>query len=415
MNKTAVALCQIGLCALAVSSAKAFTPGELEIWIGSDKGYQGLAAVGEQFEADTGIPVRVRTDNDWDTEDLGDVAARFSSQAATLEGPDIVIWAHDRFGSWLNEGLLAQVHPAEDVFERVADFAWNGVQHGDGYYGYPINTEAVSLIYNQDLIDQPPTTYEEIIALDHELRAEGKRALVLNWSEPYFIWHLVTSGGGYSWGFDDGEYLLDDVGFASEGAKDGIRMLRRLIEEGVVELDDDYGVMDDAFASGEAAMVINGPWGWNDYREVDFALAPLPAISSDHEPGVPFVGLLAAGVNAVSPNRELAQQFLEDYLMTEEGFATVDADRPLGAVVLDTMADHIERDPRLQLTLELAEAGELMPAVPEIGRFWSLWTFELEGLATGESEVDATLDSMAERLARLSESMAWRRKYYPVN
>ena len=395
--------------------AGAITVNELEIWIGSDKGYRGLAEVGARFEADTGIPVRVRTDNDWDTEDLGDVAARFTSQAATLEAPDIVIWAHDRFGAWLNEGFLAEVQPSDDVLDRVSDFAWDGVRHLDGYYGYPINTEAVSLIYNRELVSEPPSTYEEIIELDRQLRAEGKRALVLNWSEPYFMWHLVTSGGGYSWGIEDGEYRLDDVGFASEGAKDGVRMLRRLMAEGVIEPDDDYGVMDAAFTSGEAAMIINGPWGWNDYRDIDFALAPLPAISDAHQPGLPFVGLLAAGVNAVSPNQALAQEFIEDYLLTEEGLQTINDDRSLGAVVLKAMEDHIERDPRLQMTLELAEQGEIMPAIPEIGRFWSLWTFELEGLATGESDVDATLEQMADRLGRLQDTMVWRRKYYPIN
>ena len=400
---------------LLVSNVSAFKLNELEIWIGSDKGYEGLAEVGRQFEADTGIAVVVRTDNDWDTDDLGDVAARFTSQAATMEAPDIIIWAHDRFGSWLNEGFLAEVHPSDEVFERVNEFAWDGVRHLDGFYGYPINTEAVSLIYNQDIISEPPATYEEIIALDRELRAEGKRAIVLNWSEPYFMWHLVTSGGGYSWGNVDGEYQLDDVGFASEGAKEGVRMLRRLVAEGVVELTDDYGVMDAAFTSGEAAMIVNGPWGWNDYRDINFALAPLPAINENHQPGLPFVGLLAAGVNAVSPNQAVAQQFIEDYLLTAEGIQTINEDRSLGAVVLNEMEDHMARDPRLQMTLELAEQGEIMPAIPEIGRFWSLWTFELERLASGEAEVDETLDSMADRLSRLQDTMVWRRKYYPID
>lgn len=394
------------------AQGQSFQRDALEIWIGGDKGYNGLAEVGLRFEQDTGIPVFVKTPADW-ADDM-DVPERFDKFANTTEGPDIVIWPHDRFGVWINAGLLSEVRPSGQAREKVADFAWEGVQHGSAYYGYPIATEAISLIYNRDLVHTPPTTYEEIIALDRQLRSQGRRALSMHWSETYFMWHLVTAGGGYSWANDDGNYLLNDVGFKQPGAVEGVQMLRRLMAEGVIEPEDDYGRMQQQFVDGEAAMVINGPWGWGDYRGVNFALAPLPGLNARYPgPGKPFVGILAAGLNAVSPNQADAIRFIEDYLLSAEGLRTINADRPLGAVVLNEMEGEVNRDPNLRVTLQQAELGEIMPGIPEIGRFWSLWAFELPRMVNGEVDVAQNLNQMAQRLERLDETKAWRRLHYP--
>ncbi|STT83218.1 maltose/maltodextrin ABC transporter [Klebsiella pneumoniae] len=46
-------------------------------------------------------------------------------------------------------------------------FAYNGK-----LIAYPIAVEALSLIYNKDLVPNPPKTWEEIPALDKELESE---------------------------------------------------------------------------------------------------------------------------------------------------------------------------------------------------------------------------------------------------
>lgn len=65
--------------------------GKLVIWINGDKGYNGLAEVGKKFEKDTGIKVTV--------EHPDKLEEKFPQVAATGDGPDIIFWAHDRFGA----------------------------------------------------------------------------------------------------------------------------------------------------------------------------------------------------------------------------------------------------------------------------------------------------------------------------
>lgn len=75
---------------------------------------------------------------------------------------------------------------------RIKRFRTNSIRSRDAvrYNGkliaYPIAVEALSLIYNKDLVPNPPKTWEEIPALDKELKAKGKSAIMFNLQEPYF-------------------------------------------------------------------------------------------------------------------------------------------------------------------------------------------------------------------------------------
>ncbi|STT51843.1 maltose/maltodextrin ABC transporter [Klebsiella pneumoniae] len=58
-------------------------------------------------------------------------------------------------------------------------------------------------------------------------------------------------------------------------------------------------------------MTINGPWAWSniDKSKVNYGVTLLPTFKG--KPSKPFVGVLSAGINAASPNKELAKEFLE--------------------------------------------------------------------------------------------------------
>lgn len=404
------------LCLMTVMlPAHGFEQDALEVWINNDKSYEGLQAVGDRFTKATGIPVIIQTQDDWDGED--DPAARFTKFAATSEGPDIIFWAHDRFGSWINEGYLEPVEPSVDVRDAIHDFAWNAVTVGDNIYGYPVAMEAISLIYNPALVATPPTTWDEVITLDRKLREQGKRAIVWDYTTPYFTWPLVTSAGGYSFRKVDQVYQLTDVGVDNRGAIQGMAMLHRLMETGVIEPDDNYGLMMESFLAGDTAMIINGPWAWNQISSagIDYELARFPAISDTAGHGRPFVGFLSAAINGYSPNTTIAKQFLEEYVVVYEGVKTMNDDRPLGAAANKQLMAELDANPRIAHTFAMAATGETMPDIPEMRRFWSSWEAHLQEMAVGELPVQATLEKIGERLRRLDEMKMWSRKHYLAN
>ncbi len=68
--------------------------------------------------------------------------------------------------------------------------------------------------------------------------------------------------------------------------------------------------------------------------------------------------MLSAGINAASPNKELAKEFLENYLLTDEGLEAVNKDKPLGAVALKSYEEELAKDRRIAATMENAQKGE---------------------------------------------------------
>jgi ABC-type glycerol-3-phosphate transport system substrate-binding protein len=64
-----------------------------------------------------------------------------------------------------------------------------------------------------------------------------------------------------------------------------------------------YAEMEGAFARGQVAMMINGPWAWDNVRKVgiDFGVAPMPGIGG--KPSKPFVGVLGCMITAPSKHQ----------------------------------------------------------------------------------------------------------------
>jgi maltose/maltodextrin transport system substrate-binding protein len=407
MNALLTAAALALLCCLS-GGAWAFERDTLLVWVSQDKGFNGIAKVGERFQADTGIAVEVATPDD--------LAARYDRQAGTAKGPDIVIFAHDRFGSWIDAGLLAALTPDQEALQRAPAFAWEAVSVAKRIYGYPLSTEVVSLIYNQDLVPSPPRTWAEVAELDRRLRARGKRAIEWDYANLYFSWPLIAGSGGYSLNKRDGLYDLRDSGIANAGALAGFTQLRGLLESGVLAREASYDSMMDGFKAGDVGMIINGPWVWNELRDANirFAVDYVPGISADRL-GKPFVGIVAAAVNAHSPNKQQAQRFLEDYLTTAEGLRSVDADKPLGAVANLELLQSLQQDPLIAHTYDSAAQGEIMPDLPEMKRFWALFQTRLKPMLQGQRPLLATLEEIAGRLDRQAQMQATRRRHYPAS
>lgn len=142
-----LALSALTTMMFSASALAKIEEGKLVIWINGDKGYNGLAEVGKKFEKDTGIKVTV--------EHPDKLEEKFPQVAATGDGPDIIFWAHDRFGGYAQSGLLAEITPDKAFQDKLYPFTWDAVRYNGKLIAYPIAVEALSLIYNKDLLPNP--------------------------------------------------------------------------------------------------------------------------------------------------------------------------------------------------------------------------------------------------------------------
>lgn len=366
--------------------------GELVVWINGDKGYNGLQEVGDWFTKDTGIPVSVAHPDS--------VTDKFQQAAATGNGPDIFIWAHDRFGEWAQSGLIAPLNPGKALRDANVEWSWEAVSWNGKIYGYPIALEAVGLIYNKDLVPEPPATFEEIPALDKKLAEQGKKAILWDYNNTYFSWPLFAANGAYPFKKTETGYDVKDTGVNNEGAKMAANTIKGLIDAGVMPKGADYGVMDASFNKGELAMMINGPWAWANLKKsgINFGVATIPSING--QSGKPFIGVTAATISTASPNRDLAVEFIENYMLSVKGLKMIDADVPLGAVANKEFMAELSENPNIAATFANAELGEPMPNVPQMGAFWSSLGPALQNITSGRQSVDSALDMAAKRIVR---------------
>lgn len=381
------ALC--GTTLLSSNALAKFEEGKLVVW-GGGKGYTVIAEIGKKFEKDTGVPVKV--------ENPGKLEEDYPQLASNGAGPDIIIYAHDRFGGYAKAGLLAELNPSSAFKDKFAQFTWDAETYEGKIIGYPMAIESLSLIYNKDLLPNPPKTWEEIPALDKELMKKGKHAVTWNLAEPYFNWPLIAAAGGYAFKFENGSYNVNDIGVNNDGAQRGLQFLVNFVKDKHIAADMDRQIAETQFAKGEVAMIINGPWAWAslDKANMNYGVTTLPTFNG--KPSKPFVGITSVGINAASPNKDLAVEFIENYLLTEEGLATINKTNTLGAIPLLSLQEKLASDPRVVATMANAANGEIMPNVPQMSAFWYAENAAIKNAVTGRQPVKQALDEAAQRI-----------------
>jgi maltose/maltodextrin transport system substrate-binding protein len=376
--------------------AFAWTDGELLVWIGGDKGHRGLADVGKKFEKDLGVPVKVEAPDG--------LTDKFQASAQAGKGPDIVFWAHDRLGEWADSGLLKPLEIKDDFKASFIPMTWEAVTHNKQIWGYPVALEAVSLIYNKKFVTTPPPAQlSEVPVFAKELQTKNPNVIAIMWdyNTPYFSWPFLASGGGYPFKKVDGGYDVNNIGVNNDGAIKGLQAIVGLINAGVMPKGASYSVMDQKMNGGELAMMVSGPWAWSNLRKsgIDFDVAPLPGV--DGNPGRPFVGVLTALINRSTPNSDLAIQFIEKYVVTSDGLKTIDADVPIGVPALKALSDEMAaKNPLIKTTYENAKNGDVMPNIPQMGKFWSSMATAFQIATNGQASPRAALDDAKKNMEK---------------
>ena len=183
------------------------------------------------------------------------------------------------------------------------------------------------------------------------------------------------------------------------GAVRGVETLMGLIKAGVMPKTASYAEAEAGVNEGRIAMMINGPWAWNNLKKskINFGVAPYPKI--DGKQGGPFVGVLGAMLTSGSRNKEVANEFLENYLLAMPGLKAMNAHVPLGVPANKAYYNELKADPLIAGTYAAAQGGTPMPNNPEMTRFWSAMQAALQNIAQGREQVKPALDRAAKRIA----------------
>ena len=339
--------------------------GTLTIWIDQAR-VAMIENLGKKFTERYGVPVAVQELG------FGDVRDQLKIAGPAGEGPDIIIGAHDWLGELVANGLLAPLDLGEKA-KQVDPVAIKAFTYGGKLYGLGYNVEAIALIYNKDLVGQPPKTWDELKAIAKKLQDEKKvdQGYVLHQGDPYHTYPIFTGFGGYVFGRDaQGSYNPQDLGLDGPGGKAAARELDSMIKAGLLRKDVNWELMMNLFKTGRSAMFITGPWALKDVREakVNYGIAKIPTMKQTPRP---FVGVQGFMVSAFGKNRLLAQTFLTEFVATDEGMQMLYDAVPAAPAWLPLQPK--VKDPDLAIFAQSAADGDPMPAIPQMSAVWEAW------------------------------------------
>jgi maltose/maltodextrin transport system substrate-binding protein len=373
----------------------AWTDGELLIWMDADRG-QALKPLAERFEKDLGVDAKVETPEK--------LTENFPLAAQVGKGPDIVIWAHDKVGEWADAGLIAPVGVSDEFSRMFFPKGWQAVRHENRTWGYPISLETVTLIYNRKLLDvPPPTELSQLESVSQKIKMKHPKVTAILWDykSAYYSWGILDSAGGYVFAQKGTNYDLNNVGVATPGSVEALSKIIALVHAGLLPKSVSYSTVEKMMGQEKVAMMISGPWAWANLRQrgIDFGVAPMPGVNG--KLGRPFIGVMVAYCNRSSPNQDLAKEFLEHYLLTEDGLRAMNHAKPIGVPALISSYDRMAKDSaRLRELKTSVDYGAVMPNVPQMSRFFSSVSAALQIATTDRASAQAALQDAEANMQR---------------
>ena len=315
---------------------------ELEVWTSSENVAKAIRSRVEAFKRDFKADVKISVLNK-------DLTTQFKTAALSAKGPDILCWAHDVVGELAQSGLIEPISMPPELKKSMLPVSIKAFQYKGKVYGYPYDIEAVALFYNKDLLPEPPKTMEELVSFSQELQKKDKTkyGFLYDIANFFFSFPLLSAKGGYVFKLEKDGLNVKDVGLANEGAVYGAEFIRSLVDKGVVPSSTDRSIAFEKMKQGKLAATIDGPWAVKDLKNagINFGVAPIPSLGG--QTPKPFVGTHGFIIRRSSPNKELAKEFIEKYLVTKEGILTLYKEDPRGPSRTDALKILSKSDPLL--------------------------------------------------------------------
>lgn len=239
----------------------------------------------------------------------------------------------------------------------------------------PFSVMAASVIYNKQIFDEQglevPKTWSDLLEVADQLQQDGITPFYATFKDDWTVaqgWYDYSAGGS-----------LDVIDFfdalAKEGAevgpdsevsfrKDFAEPMDRMLQLAKEYTNDDaasrgYGDGNLAFAKGEAAMYLQGPWAFSEIAktapDLELGTFPLPMTDDPDDLAVRVNMDLAAMIPEGSRHQEAARDFLE-FLYQPERIEAYNASQ-LGFTPLQNSP--APDDPRIEGMIEYYDAGRI--------------------------------------------------------
>ena len=253
------------------------------------------------------------------------------------------------------------------------------------------------LLYNKDLVPEPPADTDALIAMAKDLKAQGITPLVFNQTEPFWLVPWLGGFGGAVFAEDGVTPTLD-----TQAMVDTLKFLYDLkYTYEIIPPESDYDGADTLFKEGKAAMIINGDWSLGGYADAfgdKLGVARIPMVSATGEWPKPYT----AGVYFMIPAAVEGAKL--DTVVDFINFATSANNQALMVAKLNRLPalkaalddPLVSESPILKGSADQMVVGTPMPTVLEMRCNWDAMKPEMQAvLADSETPEEAAANMQA--------------------
>ncbi len=368
---------------------------DLLIWADNTRS-PALQPLADQFSNDFGVTVQVQEIG------MGDIRSNLPVAGPAGEGPDILIATSDWLGELVQNGSVLPIdlgdHASEFTDTSLKLFTYDGK-----LYAMPYAIENLAFFRNTDLVPDAPKTWDEVKTITKDLvdSKKSQYGYMIQSADSYHYFPIENAFGGYLFSVDDkGAYNYNDVGLDNDGSLAAAEWLDGMVKAGYIPPAVDYDVMHNMFETGQAAMMMTGPWALPRIRQsgVHYAISNIPAGPAGA--GQPFLGGQGFMISAFSQNQLLAESFLLDFMAAKDPMkAMYDVDpRP---PAFQPLRESLE-DPDL-VAFDAAGKDSIypLPAAPGMTSVWGAWGNAVNFVVTQQVAPDQAFKDAATQIRDL--------------
>ena len=321
------------------------------------------------------------------------------------ELPDCGMVDNPDHASYASMGVFEDITDLYNSWDE-ADFmegSINSCYYDDKLYGLPWGNNCLGLFYNKSMLEEAgvevPTTWSELEAACEKLTTDTCKGLAISaigneeGTFQYMPW-LLSAGGS-----------VDNL--TSDESKESMTYLKDLMDKGYISKECINWTQADAekqFASGQAAMMINGPWQFSglsdDAPDLEYGVAKVPKADDGD-----YASVLGGENVAIckGANVEASWKFLTWITSKEESAKICEA---IGRYSprADVDVQEMYKDDPLNATfaeiLPTAESRGPSPVWPEISE--AIYSAEQEVLS-GQKDVDTAMSDAQAKIDALDK------------
>ncbi len=319
-------------------------------------------------------------------------ALREDFQNASLAGeaPELLWTVNDHAGPFVLAGIIQPVDGLVDLSRYVESVMLDGQT-----WGIPISSgNHLMLLYNRDLISNPPQDTDELLRIGSNLSSDGNYAIVWNQVEPFW---LVPWLGGFN-----GRVFAADGVTPTLNTPEMINSLNFLYElkvAGITPEETDYAGADTLFKEGRSAMIINGDWSLGDYIDTlgdKLGIAPLPRVSQTGSFPAPYTSgkYFMIPVDVDGSTLDVVVSFIEFVTSYENQILLVQQLARLPALLEVLQDPVVVNDTILSGSSQQVATGTPMPSVIEMRCNWDAMKPEMNAVLAGTKTAEEAAAAM---------------------